>query len=441
MDNLALLKSGQLVGSTHFKLARGLTDFPAELFDLAASLEILDLGNNHLTSLPDEFDQFQQLKILFLTNNDFREIPAVLARCPQLRMVSFKSNQLTTVAEHTLPDSVRWLILTDNQIQQLPDSLGKLTRLQKLMLAGNQLRALPASMAACHNLELIRLSANQLQALPAWLGELPRLAWLAIAGNPCCPSPAPSGHPLPTIDWAQLSLGKTLGEGASGVISEGIWQTGQGPEAVAIKLFKGAMTSDGDPANEMATCLAAGYHDHLVPLRGRLSNAPAGQTGLVFSLIPPGYKNLGQPPNFDTCTRDTYGDSWLRSPEILQVLRGIAAAAAHLHSRGILHGDLYAHNILVNSSGHSLLGDFGAASFYQPGTTTIAPLLEGIEVRAFGYLIEDLLTHCLADPTTPNPVTTALEGLQQDCLQPRWVDRPRFSQIYQQLRGLDLSMN
>ena len=50
---------------------------------------------------------------------------------------------------------------------------------------------------------------------------------------------------------------------------------------------------------------------------------------------------------------------------ILQIAIGIASAAAYLHTQGIMHGDLYAHNIMTNARGDCLLGDFGAASSYD----------------------------------------------------------------------------
>jgi serine/threonine protein kinase len=154
---------------------------------------------------------------------------------------------------------------------------------------------------------------------------------------------------LPDIDWAELTLGEILGEGASGVIYQGLWTTQLGQKEVAIKIFKGEVTSDGLPADEMAAHLAAGCHDNLVNVLGKLSNEPQEKLGLVFSFIPPDYKSLGQPPDFDTCTRDTYSASASFSlPVILRIAIGIASAAAHLHGFGIMHGDLYAHNILVN---------------------------------------------------------------------------------------------
>ncbi len=439
METIDLLRSGQLTGVKRLNLYGGLAQFPSEILDLADSLEILDLSDNHLKSLPDEFAQLKKLKIVFFNNNAFEEVPAILSQCPDLYMIGFKSNRITTFAENALSPTVRWLILTNNRLEQLPISIGNLTNLQKLMLAGNELRSLPDEMALCLNLELIRLAANRLEALPTWLLTLPRLAWLAYSGNPFCDAIPVEERSLPSIDWSDLALGDMLGQGASGVISKGIWTAQQGqPQEVAIKIFKGEITSDGLPADEMRACIAAGSHENLVGLLGKLINTPEDKAGLVLPFVSPDYKNLGKPPDFDTCTRDTYSlDAAFSLPVILRIAQGIAAAAAHLHSQGIMHSDLYAHNILVNESGHSLLGDFGAASFYDLSGCT-GQAIERLEVRAFGCLLEDLLDRCkqedLSSPANSQidsqvEAIATLRCLQQDCMNPVPSIRPLFIQI------------
>jgi serine/threonine protein kinase len=113
---------------------------------------------------------------------------------------------------------------------------------------------------------------------------------------------------------------------------------------------------------------------------------------------------------------------------------GIASAARHLHARGLMHGDLYGHNILHNGDGQALLGDFGAASFLPLQNSTQALALQRLEVRAFGCLLEELLAH---SPGHPEPSThEALTLLVNACLNEAPNERPLFSAIEQALTDL-----
>ncbi|WOD41715.1 leucine-rich repeat-containing protein kinase family protein [Nodosilinea sp. E11] len=423
MHSLEMLRSPQSIEAGRLTLAAGLTTFPEEILDLADSLEILDLSHNALTTLPDSFAKLRNLRIVFFNNNRFERVPEVLGQCPNLSMISFKSNQLATLPAEALPPQTRWLTLTDNRLQSLPETIGQLPHLQKLMLAGNQLRALPEALAACQNLELIRIAANQLDHLPPWLLTLPRLSWLAYAGNPFSQGGVPVGaDTLPQIPWADLSLGEVLGQGASGVIYRGLWRQPQGQFPVAIKLFKGAMTSDGLPEDELRACLAAGAHPHLIGPLGQVAQHPDQKHGLVLPLVPDTYQVMGGPPSLESCTRDTYpADTTFSLAATQAIARGVAAAAAHLHQRGILHGDLYPHNTLINPVGDARLSDFGAASFYDPTDRAVAPALERLEVRAFGCLLEDLVDRC--------PPARFLRPLQQACTQPDVLERPGFQEV------------
>ena len=184
MDTLAQLRAGQLSGITRLDLSGGLTEFPREIFDLADSLEVLDLSGNALSSLPDDLHRLTRLRVLFCADNLFTELPVCLGQCAALTMVGFKANRIERVPGAALPPLLRWLVLTDNCITELPAELGERPLLQKLMLAGNRLQDLPQSLRHCHRLELIRIAANQLSELPEWLLSLPSLSWLAYAGNP-----------------------------------------------------------------------------------------------------------------------------------------------------------------------------------------------------------------------------------------------------------------
>lgn len=440
MHTLEQLRAGQLTGLTRLDLSAGLTEFPREIFDLADTLEILNLSGNALSSLPADLPRLRKLRVLFCSDNQFTAVPEVLGECPQLSMVGFKANQIHTLPAAALPPRLRWLILTDNQLASLPPEIGSCQHLQKLMLAGNQLTTLPETLANCTNLELLRIAANQLTALPAWLLALPRLSWLAYAGNPfsaAAEAAVVARHPIAAIPWAQLRIEQQLGEGASGVIYRAGWHRGAAvPTEVAVKLFKGAVTSDGLPHSEMAACISAGLHPNLIAVRGKIAGHPAEAEGLVLELIDPIFGNLAGPPSLATCTRDVYAPSAAFGlAAALRMAQGIASAAAHLHAQGIMHGDLYAHNILYTKAGESLLGDFGAACFFDPADVATAEALQRLEVRAFGCLLDELLAHCPEVAAAP-AVAQAWLALAQRCTQPEVAARPLLAEIERALSAL-----
>lgn len=442
MQSLEGLRSGEYRGTMRLKIPSGIATFPREIFKLSRSLEILDLsGNSLLSELPSDFGRLHNLKIAFFSDCGFTAFPKQLAECRSLEMVAFKGNGMKTIPEGSLPPNLRWLILTNNLIDGLPRSIGQCHRLQKCMLAGNQLTSLPEEMANCKKLGLLRLSANKLEELPAWLFTMPELSFMAFAGNPCLQTETVVANPvLSLIAWEELQVKELLGEGASGVISRGLWTTSADSDAkqVAVKLFKGEVTSDGSPIDEMAACIAAGTHSNLISTIGKVHGHPNEQRGLVLELIPPHFENLGLPPSLQTCTRDNFTPGkYFTIQKCKNILVSIASAATHLHKTGITHGDLYAHNILIDEAGHALLGDFGAATVYSK-THGHSEAIEKLEVYAFGHLIEDMLS--LLDPEVFGEkeafIEEELNELHYRCTRPVVKERPLFQEILKELNGL-----
>lgn len=363
-------------------------------------------------------------------------------------MLSFKSNQLTAIPDHIIPAGIRWLILTDNQIQHLPSTMGQWQQLEKLALSGNRLTELPASMAQCHQLSLVRLAVNRIQQWPDWLFSLPRLAYLAIGANPATYrqdartiTAAPQDY---SMLWpaARVQLGKVLGSGASGVIYQALDNDTQ--RDVAVKIFKGELTSDGDPAEELRHCLHAGQHPQLIPVLATLSTQTdvptqskstaqrrAALPALVMALIPPSYRALGQPPSFATISRDTFAtDSQWSATQLWHWSQQAAAVLQHLQQHQLAHGDFYAHNMLVNAQGHLLLGDFGAATGLSDLTLPQQTGFKRIEIRAFGYWLDDLLPYChISSATCERQQYQHLCQLRDQCLDLDPAARPSIEHI------------
>ncbi|WP_028452018.1 leucine-rich repeat-containing protein kinase family protein [Chitinilyticum aquatile] len=431
MHTLEQLQRGALRGITRLDLAADLAEFPAEIFTLADSLEVLNLSGNRLDSLPDELPRLTRLKVIFCSDNRFTTLPAVLGRCPQLEMIGFKANAISHIPDDALPPRLRWLTLTDNAITALPETIGDCPRLAKLLLAGNRLESLPGALQHCRKLALLRIAANQFSTLPDWLAAMPELAWLAFAGNPLTADAEARAEALShaaTVNPAEVTAGDVLGRGASGLIRAGLWLRDGVSQAVAIKQFHSGVTSDGLPHCELLANWAAGRHPNLIGVHARLGSGLASTPALLLERIAPHYRMLAAPPSLESCTRDEYDETVAFSPAVLlAIAHGIAAALAQIHANGLLHGDLYAHNILLDDRGHALLGDFGAATLL-PGDPAQQQRLQALDVRAFGLLLGELCERCATLPELP-VLAGMLAQLQQDCSSTTPARRPAMAAV------------
>lgn len=420
-------------------LREELTSVPQAILERASSVRILDLSNNRLSALPEWIAQLEQLEVLFLSNNHFSELPEVVGRVPSLRMIGMRDNQIDFVSADALPARLEWLTLTNNHIAQLPPELGRLSRLRKLLLAGNRLQSLPDSLCESSSLELLRLSANRFESFPRWLWSLPSLAWIALAGNPCTYRPMSNEEEVEPISWRRLHIGEELGRGASGKTYRAtLLGTSDKTEMVAVKVFTNQVSSDGHGRDEIAAAVAAGVHPNLVSTRAPLCEHPSECAGLILDLIPEGFHTLAAPPSFQSCTRDMYPESSRFSiSNIVSYAHGIAAVAHHLHSRGIVHGDLYAHNTLIYRD-RVLVSDFGAACIYRGNGLIESDALERVEVRAYGILLDELLSRRADDETArQDDIVATLQALADDCCGPHVGLRPSFADVLRRLPRAD----
>ncbi|MDZ4240238.1 MAG: protein kinase, partial [Hydrogenophaga sp.] len=125
MHTLEQLRSGALAGIRRLDLSADLTELPPDVFDLADTLEVLNLSGNRLSRLPPDLGRLHRLKIVFCSDNAFTHLPEVLGDCAALQVVGFKANRIAHVPPSALSPALRWLVLTDNAIAQLPAALGE----------------------------------------------------------------------------------------------------------------------------------------------------------------------------------------------------------------------------------------------------------------------------------------------------------------------------
>ena len=102
----------------------------------------LDLSIMGLTQIPDDiFDGFANLERIDLNNNQLTELPQSIGNLTNLK----------------------WLTLSSNQLTELPQSIGNLTNLEILLLGINKLTEPPNYIANLTNLKRLDLHRNPWQ--------------------------------------------------------------------------------------------------------------------------------------------------------------------------------------------------------------------------------------------------------------------------------------
>ena len=113
---------------------------PTYLFVLDGhTMQVLDLSNNQLSTLPDSICKLSALIELNISSNDLEELPREIGQLSKLKRVDASSNRLKLFPSALLDCThMEVLNLKHNSIGIVPSEIAlKLTNLQKLLLDGN----------------------------------------------------------------------------------------------------------------------------------------------------------------------------------------------------------------------------------------------------------------------------------------------------------------
>ena len=181
-----------------------LVRLPASIGALT-KLEELSLGDNALEELPP-LGNLKRLQLLEVEDNKLTTLPASLCTLSTLRTLNLENNQLTA-----LPASLGSLValcelnVSANNIVALPESIGALTRVAKLTLFGTALKELPESIVELQPAELGLPStfahllgrgvscadgggAVQSLTIRKWFAKLVHSQWCSVSLVRCVPS-------------------------------------------------------------------------------------------------------------------------------------------------------------------------------------------------------------------------------------------------------------
>ena len=168
-------------------------------FDNLTNLRGLGLGDNQLSSLPEDiFKYLINLELLAIANTQLSSLPdGLFENLTNLKMLGIANNtQLSSLPDglfENLPN-LKMLILSGNQLSSLPEGLfDHFANLLFLDLSGNQLSSLPEGLFDRVTLSLL-LSNNQLSSLPEGFfrgifDEIPDFTGFTVFGSPLGPIP------------------------------------------------------------------------------------------------------------------------------------------------------------------------------------------------------------------------------------------------------------
>jgi hypothetical protein len=111
------------------------------------------------------------------------EIPEFIINLPNLAHLTITNCGIKSLPSKIETFWLRELVLTNNNITVLPDSIGNLKELVYLDLANNGIEYLPESIGELGELGHLDLSENNLQRLPDSFSKLVELEHLDLSGN------------------------------------------------------------------------------------------------------------------------------------------------------------------------------------------------------------------------------------------------------------------
>ncbi len=120
---------------------------------------------------------FKQLELLELGSNTITRLPEVLSHMPRLQRLSLAGNQLKlteqTLAKLNSLSTLRYLNLDKNPLGATPD-FSQMTQLRRLSLQETGITELPEGLSNSVHIELMNLTGNKIKELPDWLFQKTR---------------------------------------------------------------------------------------------------------------------------------------------------------------------------------------------------------------------------------------------------------------------------
>eukprot|EP00126_Sphaerothecum_destruens_P013500 Sdes_comp23111_c0_seq1m21426 len=144
-----------------------ISSIPDDFCSSFTEINVLDLHQNCLQTIPPSISNLCQLTVLDISHNEITALPRELFKITSLISFNIAHNQVLEIPSHISAwTQLNKLDISHNRIQNLPNEIVDLPRLSDLNLSHNEITSLPADIHRLENLSQFDLNHNHLQFLP-----------------------------------------------------------------------------------------------------------------------------------------------------------------------------------------------------------------------------------------------------------------------------------
>uniref|UniRef100_A0A2S2Q8K5 Leucine-rich repeat-containing protein 28 n=2 Tax=Sipha flava TaxID=143950 RepID=A0A2S2Q8K5_9HEMI len=133
-----------------------------------AKLTHIYVGNNKLSSFPEELSHLKNLEVLCAPSNFITDIPPALSALKRLTQLDLSRNRIKNVPHEIFNMRSLWLLdLSHNEIETLPEIDPEGLYFGEILLHNNKLLCVPDNLCRLKNIEYLSLTHNRLLYVPA----------------------------------------------------------------------------------------------------------------------------------------------------------------------------------------------------------------------------------------------------------------------------------
>lgn len=138
----------------------------------------------HLEEIFCKKDIYNTVRKIILRNNNLNKLPRSIIRFTNLKSIDLNNNRFTTIPSEIYSfKKLKKLSIKNNFITHISGQIGRLKRLEEINLSKNKIRCLHPSLSKLKNIYTLNLSNNLLDNIPKWISKFHNLEFLNISSN------------------------------------------------------------------------------------------------------------------------------------------------------------------------------------------------------------------------------------------------------------------